>query len=514
MNKLLFFLLLLSSKYSYSQTYKVPDLLLRNISIINVQNGKILKNKTLLLRDGYIVDIKDVNSKWNLSKKVKTINSSGKFLIPGLMDAHVHLAGTHSPERRGRKFLHDDLKLFLVNGVTSIRNMKSFASEVTLANKIKKRQLLAPNLFVATPALDNRKDIDFGEKDFQCWDTWSNCSIVNKKGALALMDRFEKVGFDIVKLREPLTNEMALFLVELAKTKKMQIAGHISEGSFYPKVLSRNIFDSIEHSYHYRYLESEKSPFKKLEAGKDYPLYTLLHMFHLDKLKTLRFFKYIHSDFNGYFTPTLFMAEIFANVLTAPLNAKNIQGSQYIDKCTIDDVNKVYQQRYQNKLVRKFNSYKGKNSYLKALKKTRELNQKMHFAGAKFVAGTDANVPGVWPGFSLHAELKALTKAGLSNLSALQSATINAAKLMKKKKSGFIKKGYKADLVILNANPLKDISHSKNIFGVIRDGVYINKRKIDIIYEKIKKRASQHQCSSNKKTGKRVEKFRVFHHHF
>ena len=115
-----------------------------------------------------------------------------------------------------------------------------------------------------------------------------------------------------------------------------------------------------------------------------------------------------------------------------------------------------------------------------AFPKNLKIINMMHHAGAKILAGTDTGVPYVFPGFSLHEELALFVKAGLTPLEALQTATINPAKFLgREKELGTIERGKLADLVLLDANPLADISNTKKINAVVVNGRLLDRPTSD-----------------------------------
>jgi imidazolonepropionase-like amidohydrolase len=108
------------------------------------------------------------------------------------------------------------------------------------------------------------------------------------------------------------------------------------------------------------------------------------------------------------------------------------------------------------------------------------LAQAMHRSGVLLMAGTDSPNPSILPGFSLHEELKLLVSAGFTPMEALQAATLNPARYLGKEKDlGTVETGKLADLVLLDANPLDDISNTQKIRAVIVNGRYLDRDKLD-----------------------------------
>jgi imidazolonepropionase-like amidohydrolase len=111
---------------------------------------------------------------------------------------------------------------------------------------------------------------------------------------------------------------------------------------------------------------------------------------------------------------------------------------------------------------------------------------KMHRAGVPILAGTDNNNPYVVPGFALHDELELFVRGGLTPMPALKTATVNAAKYLEMEKShGTIERGKVADLVLLNANPLKNVSNTRKINAVVVNGRLVNRKELDEMLNKV-----------------------------
>src|SRR4029077_6670668 len=120
----------------------------------------------------------------------------------------------------------------------------------------------------------------------------------------------------------------------------------------------------------------------------------------------------------------------------------------------------------------------------------------MQRAGVGILAGTDNPNPFCMPGFSMHDELALLVRAGLTPMEALRAATLNAARFLGTENDfGTVEKGKVADLVLLQANPLDDISNSKKIAAVIYDGRVFSRLALDQMLSEVEAAASRHPIS-------------------
>jgi imidazolonepropionase-like amidohydrolase len=122
-----------------------------------------------------------------------------------------------------------------------------------------------------------------------------------------------------------------------------------------------------------------------------------------------------------------------------------------------------------------------------SLAAVRELNQ----AGVMMLAGTDVMNPFLLPGFSLHDELSLLVKAGLSEMQALQAATRNPARAFNLPDQGTIESGMRADLLLLDANPLQNIDNTRKIRLVVSGGRVFERNDLDAMFDDIRRGASE-----------------------
>jgi imidazolonepropionase-like amidohydrolase len=128
----------------------------------------------------------------------------------------------------------------------------------------------------------------------------------------------------------------------------------------------------------------------------------------------------------------------------------------------------------------------------KFVRKELEIVEQMHKAGVPILAGTDtAAGVRVYPGFSLHEELELLVQAGFTPLEALQTATRNPGQYLGLADTGTVEKGKRADLVLLDANPLDDIRNTRRIQSVVVAGRYLSRDDLDELLRKAQRAAAR-----------------------
>jgi imidazolonepropionase-like amidohydrolase len=146
--------------------------------------------------------------------------------------------------------------------------------------------------------------------------------------------------------------------------------------------------------------------------------------------------------------------------------------------------------RFAGQIMHEFNT-DDRATRQRFVEKELEVVKAMHDAGIPFLAGTDTP-PGVYvfPGFSLHEELQRFVAAGFTPMEALQTATLNPVKFLgMDDRVGTIEKGKLADVLLLDANPLDDISNTEKIAAVVVNGRYLSRSDLDQLLAGVQKAA-------------------------
>ncbi|ETN93999.1 amidohydrolase family protein [Zhouia amylolytica] len=420
-----------SKAESENDTYVV-----KNVNIIPMTtNNEVIENATVVVEGQKILSINKP-----IPNNAKIIDGKGKWLIPGLIDMHVHnLAdGPYTSYPTRGPAIHIDTQnlftLYVANGVTTVFELSARAEHIGQRNEILRGDVIGPRIALAGL-------IDGGN---------ANMTATTPSDGRQTVRLAKGEGYEFIKVYSQLNKETYKAIIDEAEKQNMKVVGHIpsafegqTEEAFVPH------FGLVAHAEEFskqadQFTDEEAERFAKMSKKNGTWLipnlsnlvYIAKQARSLDSVRNLESFKYVH--------PLMQSKWIVSNQYNEGSSANRIA---YFDKL-VD---------FHIKIV-------------KAFKKE----------GVPMVAGTDAGTSGIVWGFSLHDELKLLKEAGLTNEEVLASATRLAAEWLEiDDKIGTVEAGKFADLILLDKNPLDNISNTKEISGVFVNGKWIDKNKID-----------------------------------
>ena len=463
---------------SCSNQVTIPEdsYVIKNISIVDPIDG-LQSNKHVVITDDIITMILDNNDEI-IAKDDNTIDATGKYLIPGLWDAHIHFSFDTSlaPYMPG---------LFLAHGITSVRDTGGPIDFVVRMKDLSlKDSIKNPNVYIAGPLIDGTPNVyNNSSPSFPLLSIENNDIIEIESNVLGIVDK--EVNF--LKAYEMLTENQFLALMRIAKKRNLNVTGHIP--------LSMTLFSAIDSGLngieHLRNLalsvasnsdELYKERLELLKNPDDLPgsdLRSLIHskqrMRALDSIDYNKFEEAadLLASKNVWQTPTLFLYRNFSRKI-------------FKDPSFIKELNKLPSQTKQKwiKEISDIDTIVDKSG-LRYSKWLEEATGKLHKKNVPFMAGTDTPIGYLIPGRSLHIELEVLVESGFSNLEAIKSATVNPATFFGlEDKVGQIKSGHRADLVILNSNPLDMIRNTQDISAVIKNGHLLSRESLDSLMYK------------------------------
>ena len=464
MNKLTYFLLLAITLSSCkNKESKVYDLVILNARIINVENESVSEGQSIFISDGEIVEVrKGVDKEQFLADRL--IDADGKFVMPGLWDNHVHFRGGDTLVEENK----DLLPLFLAYGITTVRDAGGdiTPSVMKWKDQIANGELDGPRIFSSGPKLDGDKP---------AWP--GSIKVTSKAEIVAALDSLEGLEVDYVKTYDGnLSAEDYYSIIEEAEKRGLKVTGHMPMSADFMKSISLGL-DGAEHMYYsLKACSPASDSLTKLNLG--YGMIEPLIDTYDPKLADEVFAKM--SEENVYVTPTLYIGKTLSELLEVDHQQDSL----------LNYIGSGIQQTYQGRIE---GAKRAKASGSKMREKMEEISARMiepmQNAGVKLLAGSDCGAFNsyVYPGESLHGELNALSKAGLSNAQTIRTSIINGPEFLDLgNEYGSIASGKVADILILDKNPLENIDNLKKINTVIKSGRVYDRKSLDTMLENLR----------------------------
>ena len=444
---------------------------IENVGIIDPIDGLEL-NMSVVIKENKILDVFKTRE-IVLSPKNKVHKGSNKFIIPGLWDSHIHFAfekdlATSMPN------------LFLYHGITSLRDT---GGEFDFVNKFKQEAISNPKtksrVKIAGPLIDGKFNVYDGSNIY-----FPKLSIQNidnnqlERNVRLLIDK--KVDF--LKAYEMLSPAQFKILSNLAKENNLKLTGHVPLSMSVIEASNLGL-NSMEHLRNLelsmteiseKLFQERKNLLLNKSSIKGSELRSLIHskqrMKSINDLDSIKINNVIDALIKNdvWQIPTLILYKNFAN--------KTFKNPDYLQF-----LNLLPEER-KEEWIKKINAIDNviSKDVVEYTVWSKKMVDFMHDRGISFMAGTDTPIGFLIPGLSLHQEIQELHESGLSELEAIQTATINPAKYFNLENSlGRIKSGFIADLIILDKNPLESISNTKSIHAVIKEGHLMNRSYLD-----------------------------------
>ena len=445
------------------------DLAIRNVAVVDVERGALLPNRTVLVQGGRISAVLP-SARVRLAGTTPIIDGTGKYVMPGLWDMHVHLHLSGNP-------LGIELPLFVAHGVTGVRVMGADRPSADPAVTRGLDQHRAWQAQIAAGSLTGPRLLALAS-----WVVNGTTGIADpmpgfyrartREEGRQLARYFKERGFDFIKVYNNVSREGYLGLAEEARALGLPFAGH-EPASLSAIELSNAGQKSIEHSR--IFLLNCFGGADSLQKGL------------LRESATLRRRRMVDE-----YDPAI-CAEVFQAFARNGTYITPTHGTRKMDAFADDSAYrrdprmKYIPMRQQmgwladaNGMVASDSSAAGRKSFRGFYTRGLTLTGEAYRAGVPVMVGTDAGDSFVFPGSSVHDELEELVRAGLTPAEALRAATLSGARYLERTAEfGTVQAGRAADLVLLDANPLDDIRNSRRIHAVVLAGRHLDRARLD-----------------------------------
>lgn len=445
------------------------DFLVRNVALVDVVNGEVFPGRDVVIRGGRIESITTSTPRSGQGGLV-LVDGSGKFLVPGLWDMHVHSLKI-SPQ-----YNHP---LFIANGVTGVREMWGCPSLpdgfVACGEDIERwreglrdRSHLAPRYIQrGSYAINGEGGVPTAAPAF--------FKARNADDVRALVAHHAAGGVDLLKVYTNLSEAAYEALAAEASKHGLLLAGHQPVRVSLETILSAGQH-SIEHPRLFLFeCYRGAADFRALpDPAAAYT--TEMRARFIDEHDPVRCAELMAAmaESDTWWTPTLQVLRMSA--LAGNQEFREDPRRRYIPFFIRAGIWGPDADRQVENAAHESGRDVHAEMYQLALDNVRQA----HAAGVRIVAGTDAGDTYVFPGFAIHDELAELVRAGLTPSDALRSATIDAALFSGKARDyGSIEAGKIADLILLDANPLTDIRNTRSIAGLFFNGQYLDRAALD-----------------------------------
>jgi len=418
---------------------RTPDtLVFDDVTVLPMDKEETLPHRDVLVKGGIIrsVDEHQPRRRWPVNSLV--VAGAGKYLLPGFSDMHIH---THFGDEW-------QLKLYIVNGITTVLNLSGSPKLLDWKAKIASREILGPTFYTSGPILDGDPPTN-----------QSHTVVKNRAEAERQVDEQARQGYDFIKPYSALSRDAYEGIVYAARRNHIRLVGHVSWNVGVERTIDSGQ-DAIAHLEElYRFFVDRHlklPPDTQPDPNRIPALAKELREHNVWVITTLS------ANMN-----ILKQATSLQDLVHSP-EAKFIPKT-YLDECKTDD---PYSKRssdwvLENKIMVPF---------------LLKLAASLQAAEVHLMAGTDATNPMQIPGFSLHDELEQLVQSGFTPYEALVTATRNPQIFLHRfQEVGSVTPGKVADLVLLDGNPLESITNARKIAGVVIRGQWFDRGQLEKI---------------------------------
>jgi cytosine/adenosine deaminase-related metal-dependent hydrolase len=403
------------------------------VSVVPMDSERVLANQTVVVRGDRIVEVGPARSV-RVPDGARRVDGRGKWLMPGLAEMHGHVPPPNAPPEYTDRVLF----LYLANGITTVRGMLGAPGQLELRRRAAAGEVLSPTLYLAGPSF--------------------NGNSVSSPEQAAEMVRAQKTeGWDLLKVHPGLTRPEYDAMARTAREVGIRFGGHVPEdvGLLHAIEMGQETFDHVDG--YVEVLNGDAGPVDSVRLA--------------DVVRRTR-------AAGAWVVPTMALWEVLYG--TANLDSLRAYPElRYVPRQQVEAWTNAFRQRMSSP---QYNAVAAAN----VIENRVRILGALHRGGARILMGTDAPQQFSVPGFSLHRELSHMRAAGMSPFDILATGTRAVGEYFRTSdRFGTVAAGQRADLILLDANPLADVSNVDRIAGVMARGRWVPRTEIDAGLERI-----------------------------
>jgi imidazolonepropionase-like amidohydrolase len=397
-----------------------------NVNVIPMDRERIVESQTVIVRNGRIAEIGPA-SKVKVPDGATRVDGAGKYLMPGLAEMHGHIPPPNAP----KTYTESVLFLYAANGITTVRGMLGAPNQLELRDRANRGDIVSPTLYLAGPSFNGN-------------------SVNSPEQAVSMVRSQKQEGWDLLKVHPGLTRDEYDAMAKTAKDVGIRFAGHVPAevGLIHALEMGQETIDHVDG--YIEYLNGDAGP--------------------LDEAKLADIVRRTKTA-GAWIVPTMVLWETLIgytdlNTLAAMPELKYAPPQQV----------EQWKTAHQNRLNQP--NFDRKKAELIATNRMRILKS-LHEGGVRILLGTDAPQQFSVPGFSIHREMAFMVKCGFTPYQIIQSGTKNVGDYFKSKDDfGTVEVGKRADLILVQGNPLKDVANIAKSAGVMVRGQWMPEAEI------------------------------------
>jgi imidazolonepropionase-like amidohydrolase len=383
------------------------------------------------------------------------VDGRGKFLMPGLAEMHAHVLGPQAPNSEALN--RDIMFLYVANGITTIRAMLGAPNQLVLRNQLESGEVLGPTMYVAAPSLNGQSAPDAATAE-------------------RLVRAHRETGYDLLKIHPGLTRAAYDAMVRTSREVGITWAGHVSA-----QIPVEHILDTKQSTVDHLdgYIEAAASDEIRRAVASPTQQVTMPQVWKSVTDARMRELARKTKEAGTWNVPTMFLWESFFGP-GSPEDWSTREEMKYAPKQWVN--NWMNQKRQRIQLDSQNGITPADAALLISLR--RKMLKALADEGAPLLMGTDSPQMFNVPGFALHRELQVAVEAGLTPYQVLESGSRNVGRyaaqdLKKDGNFGTVTAGSRADLVLLDANPLDNLANLTRRAGVMVKGQWVPRVEID-----------------------------------